>query len=59
MEEVAYLDSVSLVAYDLPPGWRMALDERKAVNGRRRPARRSSIARSGSQRTRATRAAPT
>ena len=33
MEEVTYLDRVSLVAYDLPPGWRMALDERKAVNG--------------------------
>ena len=33
MEEVAYLDSVSLVAFDLPPGWRMALDERKAVSG--------------------------
>jgi len=33
MEEVTYLDQVSLVAYDLPPGWRMALDERKAVGG--------------------------
>ncbi|MGE3888577.1 MAG: FG-GAP-like repeat-containing protein [Vicinamibacterales bacterium] len=33
MEEVTYLDKVSLVAYDLPPGWRMALDERKAVSG--------------------------
>jgi hypothetical protein len=33
MEEVTYLDAVSLVAYDLPPGWRLALDERKAVNG--------------------------
>lgn len=33
MEEVAYLDSFSLAAFDLPPGWRMALDERKAVNG--------------------------
>jgi hypothetical protein len=33
MEEVTYLDSLSLVAFDLPPGWRMALDERKAVNG--------------------------
>jgi hypothetical protein len=33
MEEVTYLDRVSLVAYDLPPGWRMALDERKAVSG--------------------------
>lgn len=33
MEEVTYLDSASLVAYDLPPGWRMALDERKAILG--------------------------
>ena len=33
MEEVTYLDSASLVAYDLPPGWRMALDERKAIAG--------------------------
>lgn len=32
MEEVTYLDSMSLVAFDLPPGWRMALDERKAVS---------------------------
>ncbi|MGE0814914.1 MAG: FG-GAP-like repeat-containing protein [Vicinamibacterales bacterium] len=31
MEEVAYLDQVELVAYDLPPGWQMALDERKAI----------------------------
>ena len=31
MEEVTYLDRASLVAYDLPPGWRMALDERKAI----------------------------
>jgi tetratricopeptide (TPR) repeat protein len=33
MEEVTYLDAVSVVAYDLPPGWRMTLDERKAVSG--------------------------
>jgi hypothetical protein len=33
MEEVTYLDSAALVAYDLPPGWRMALDERKAIAG--------------------------
>lgn len=33
MEEVTYLDAVSLSAWDLPPGWRMALDERKAVSG--------------------------
>ena len=31
MEEVAYVDSVRLVAYDLPPGWSMVLDERKAT----------------------------
>ena len=33
MEEVTYLDRASLAAYDLPPGWRMALDERKAIIG--------------------------
>ena len=33
MEEVTYLDAASLVAYDLPPGWQMALDERKTVTG--------------------------
>ena len=33
MEEITYLDSASLVAYDLPPGWQVALDERKAVEG--------------------------
>jgi hypothetical protein len=31
MEEVAYLDRLELVAYDVPPGWQMALDERKAI----------------------------
>ena len=31
MEEVAYLDRFELVAYDLPPGWQIALDERKAI----------------------------
>ena len=31
MEEVAYVDRVELVAYDLPPGWQIALDERKAI----------------------------
>ncbi len=31
MEEVAYLDHLQLVSYDLPPGWQMALDERKAI----------------------------
>lgn len=28
MEETAYLDAVRLVAYDLPSGWQMVLDER-------------------------------
>jgi hypothetical protein len=32
MEEVAYLDSAALFAYDLPPGWQMVLDERKAIS---------------------------
>jgi Tfp pilus assembly protein PilF len=32
MEEVAYLDFVRLVAYDLPPGWQIVLDERKAIS---------------------------
>ena len=31
MEEVGYLDRVALVAYDLPPGWQMVLDERMAT----------------------------
>ena len=33
MEEMTYLDSAALVAYDLPPGWRMTLDERMSVGG--------------------------
>ena len=33
MEEAAYLDSVRLVLYDLPPGWHMVLDERMSVQG--------------------------
>ncbi len=33
MEEVMYLDAARLVAYDLPPGWNMTLDERLAVHG--------------------------
>jgi tetratricopeptide (TPR) repeat protein len=32
MEEAAYVDRVRLVAYDLPPGWSMVLDERKAIS---------------------------
>jgi hypothetical protein len=31
MEEVAYLDAARLVAYDLPPGWHMVLDERMGI----------------------------
>jgi tetratricopeptide (TPR) repeat protein len=33
MDEACYLDSMSLIAYDLPPGWSMTLDERMNVNG--------------------------
>jgi Flp pilus assembly protein TadD len=33
MEEVAYLDGARLLAYDLPPGWKMVLDERMATGG--------------------------
>lgn len=31
MEEVAYFDRFELVAWDLPPGWQLVLDERKAI----------------------------
>lgn len=31
MEEAAYIDALRLVAYDLPPGWEMALDERLQI----------------------------
>ncbi len=33
MEEIAYLDKARLVAYDLPPGWHMVLDERMGILG--------------------------
>jgi hypothetical protein len=33
MEEVTYLDSAAATVYDLPPGWHMTLDERKAIAG--------------------------
>ena len=33
MEEVAYLDRAAVAVYDLPPGWQMTLDERKAITG--------------------------
>lgn len=32
MEEAAYLDAVRLVAWDLPPGWDLVLDERMAIS---------------------------
>ena len=32
MEEVAYLDSAAMTAWDLPPGWQMVLDERMGIN---------------------------
>ncbi|MCZ6850074.1 MAG: FG-GAP-like repeat-containing protein, partial [Planctomycetota bacterium] len=33
MEEACYLDSMRLVSYDLPPGWKMTLDERMSILG--------------------------
>jgi len=33
MEESCYLDSAVLAAYNLPPGWRMTLDERMGTGG--------------------------
>jgi hypothetical protein len=33
MEEACYLDAAALVAYDMPPGWRMVLDERMGISG--------------------------
>ncbi len=39
MEEAAYLDAVRLVAYDLPPGWDLVLDERMAITGPERDGR--------------------
>ena len=33
MEEATYLDAARIVAYDLAPGWSMALDERMAIAG--------------------------
>jgi hypothetical protein len=32
MEEVAYIDSARLLAYDLPAGWQLVPDERKAIS---------------------------
>lgn len=33
MEEACYLDHADLVAWDLPPGWQLVLDERLAIQG--------------------------
>ncbi|MEE9129008.1 MAG: FG-GAP-like repeat-containing protein [Phycisphaerales bacterium] len=33
MEEACYLESARLVVYDLPPGWKMTLDERMSILG--------------------------
>lgn len=33
MEEACYLDQANLVAWDLPPGWQLVLDERMAIHG--------------------------
>jgi len=33
MEENAYLDAARLAVYDLPPDWRMVLDERMGISG--------------------------
>jgi Tfp pilus assembly protein PilF len=33
MEEITYLDAARLVAYDLPPGWRMTVDDRMSILG--------------------------
>lgn len=33
MEEACFLDAIRLTAYDLPPGWRMVLDERMSIMG--------------------------
>ena len=44
MEEICYLDAVRLVAYDLPPGWQIVLDERFAAPIQHRPGSRCSFA---------------
>ena len=33
MEEACYLDAARLIAWDVPAGWQVALDERMAING--------------------------
>nr|VFK54261.1 MAG: Repeat domain-containing protein [Candidatus Kentron sp. TUN] len=33
MEESAYMDALGMKVYDLPPGWRMVLDERMNIAG--------------------------
>lgn len=37
MEEVAYFDRLSMLTYDLPPGWSMTLDERMHTGGEFEP----------------------
>src|SRR5262249_1627554 len=32
MEEACYLDAARLVCYDLPPGWKLTMDDRMAVS---------------------------
>lgn len=32
MEEACYLDAAGIIAYDLPPGWELVLDERMGIN---------------------------
>jgi len=33
MEEAAYIDAIRMVAYDVPPGWSMTIDDRMAILG--------------------------
>ena len=33
MEEAAYFDAIRMVAYDVPPGWSMTIDDRMAILG--------------------------
>jgi Flp pilus assembly protein TadD len=35
MEEAAYFDAVRMVAFDVPPGWSMSIDDRMAILGPR------------------------
>lgn len=53
MEEAAYLDAVRLVAYDVPPGWSMSVDDRMAIMGPR-PTGRTILYRQSAEPVRAT-----